>query len=99
MRGFCIVVSLQKILHDMTSSVFTGTGSQRSTIGNTIACLAVAGNGEDRSDTWSVDAVASDSEADPVQRNDDLLMIDDPDGADNASGLHFFKNLSENFQE
>ncbi|CAG9531443.1 unnamed protein product [Cercopithifilaria johnstoni] len=57
-------------------------GSQRSTIGSAIGSLAVAGNGEDRSDTWSVDAVASDSEADPVQRNDDLLMIDDPDSAD-----------------
>uniref|UniRef100_A0A8R1TQ67 Receptor-mediated endocytosis protein 6 n=1 Tax=Onchocerca volvulus TaxID=6282 RepID=A0A8R1TQ67_ONCVO len=70
------------------------TGSQRSTIGNTIACLAVAGNGEDRSDTWSVDAVASDSEADPVQRNDDLLMIDDPDGADNASATSCSANAA-----
>ncbi|KAL3990942.1 Vacuolar sorting protein 9 (VPS9) domain family protein [Acanthocheilonema viteae] len=60
-------------------------GSQRSTISSAIGSLAVAGNGEDRSDTWSVDAVASDSEADPVQRNDDLLMIDDPDGADVSS--------------
>lgn len=64
-------------------------GAQRPTLGNTIGSLASVGNGEDRSDTWSVDAVASDSEADPVQRNYDLLMIDDPDGADVSSGLHF----------
>lgn len=61
-------------------------GSQRSTIGNAIGSLPTA-SGEDRSDTWSVDAVASDSEADPIQRNDDLLMIDDPDNADVSSGL------------
>ncbi|KAM3727713.1 GTPase-activating protein and VPS9 domain-containing protein [Dirofilaria immitis] len=60
-------------------------GSQRSILGSAIASLAMASNGEDRSDTWSVDAVASDSEADPVQRNDDLLMIDDPDSTDVAS--------------
>uniref|UniRef100_A0A158Q7R7 Ras-GAP domain-containing protein n=1 Tax=Elaeophora elaphi TaxID=1147741 RepID=A0A158Q7R7_9BILA len=63
-------------------------GSQRSTISSAIGSLTVAGNGEDRSDTWSVDAMASDSEADPVQRNDDLLMIDDPDSADVASGVN-----------
>uniref|UniRef100_A0A915PJN7 Ras-GAP domain-containing protein n=1 Tax=Setaria digitata TaxID=48799 RepID=A0A915PJN7_9BILA len=61
------------------------TSSQRSVTSSAIASLAIGGNGEDRSDTWSVDAVASDSEADPVQRNDDLLMIDDPIGADAAS--------------
>uniref|UniRef100_A0A183TWS9 Ras-GAP domain-containing protein n=1 Tax=Toxocara canis TaxID=6265 RepID=A0A183TWS9_TOXCA len=49
--------------------------------------LGVPINAEDRSDTWSVDAMASDSEADPVQRNDDILLIDEPDHrADNASG-------------
>lgn len=74
----------------MQYRTFIGMGSQRSTTGNAIASLTVAGNGEDRSDTWSVDAVASDSEADPVQRSDDLLMIDDTDGADAASGLQFF---------
>uniref|UniRef100_A0AAF5PMS4 Receptor-mediated endocytosis protein 6 n=1 Tax=Wuchereria bancrofti TaxID=6293 RepID=A0AAF5PMS4_WUCBA len=68
--------------------------SQRPTIGNAIASLTVSGNGEDRSDTWSVDAVASDSEADPVQRNDDLLMIDDPDSADVASAANGSANTT-----
>ncbi len=40
----------------------------------TAASLALI---EDRSDTWSVDAIASDSEADAANRNEDMLMIDD----------------------
>ncbi len=32
---------------------------------------------EDRSDTWSVDAIASDSETDTANRQEDMLMIDD----------------------
>lgn len=71
-------------------SFFAGIVSQRSTNGGVIPSSAITGSGEDRSDTWSVDAVASDSEADPVQRNDDLLMIDDHDGAEVAFGLHYF---------
>lgn len=54
---------------------------------------APAVNTEDRSDTWSVDATASDSEADPA-RNDDLLMIDEPDLIERTSSmLHFKTNL------
>uniref|UniRef100_A0A915BG71 VPS9 domain-containing protein n=1 Tax=Parascaris univalens TaxID=6257 RepID=A0A915BG71_PARUN len=43
--------------------------------------LGVSLSVEDRSDTWSVDAMASDSEADPVHRNDDILLIDEPERA------------------
>lgn len=50
------------------------------------ASLGVSGNTEDRSDTWSVDAMASDSEADPMQRNDDILMIDESDTTEVTSG-------------
>ncbi|VDN32847.1 unnamed protein product, partial [Gongylonema pulchrum] len=60
-------------------------GSQRSTGGSIGASLSVGGNGEDRSDTWSVDAMASDSEADPILRADDILMIDEADSAYVAS--------------
>ncbi|VDN06515.1 unnamed protein product [Thelazia callipaeda] len=54
-------------------------GSHRLVTVSANSALHIVGNGEDRSDTWSVDAVASDSEADPLHRNDDLLMIDDSD--------------------
>uniref|UniRef100_F1KQR4 Receptor-mediated endocytosis protein 6 n=1 Tax=Ascaris suum TaxID=6253 RepID=F1KQR4_ASCSU len=47
--------------------------------------LGVSLSVEDRSDTWSVDAMASDSEADPVHRNDDILLIDEPERAQHAS--------------
>lgn len=39
---------------------------------------ALVSSAENPSDTWSVAATASDSEMDPT-RNDDLLMIDEPD--------------------
>ncbi|VDK53186.1 unnamed protein product [Anisakis simplex] len=47
--------------------------------------LGILMNSEDRSDTWSVDAMASDSEADNMlvhNRNDDLLLINDDDSTD-----------------
>ena len=53
-----------------------------------LAIPAMAAVLEDRSDTWSVDAIASDSEADPTNRNEDLLMIDD--GGSESGKLSFF---------
>ncbi|VDN56853.1 unnamed protein product [Dracunculus medinensis] len=60
--------------------------NEMTTPGISSGTLTVAPVLEDRSDTWSVDAMASDSEADPSHRTDDLLMIDDTDGIDRGSG-------------
>lgn len=49
---------------------------------------------EDRSDTWSVDAIASDSEADPTNRNEDLLMIDDGGSESGKSSSVYIRQLS-----
>lgn len=58
------------------------------------ASLNVGGN-EDRSDTWSVDAMASDSEADPAHRNEDMLMIDETESAEAGSGRFDFASAKK----
>lgn len=60
---------------------FVGAAAGGGNLAMRAAAVGIAGLalGDDRSDTWSVDAIASDSEADTNRQDDDIDNLRDVD--------------------